>query len=41
MALEDCQAEAVIENNMMESFDVKVGVRQGDALSVCLSVCLT
>jgi hypothetical protein len=33
MALEDCQAEIVTANNMTESLNVNVGVRQRDALS--------
>ena len=36
MALEDSQARVVIENNVTESFNIDVGVRQGDALSVTL-----
>jgi hypothetical protein len=36
MTLEDSQARIVTENNMVESFNIKVGVRQGDALSVTL-----
>jgi len=34
MTLEESQAKVVTENNMPESFNVDVGVRQGDALSV-------
>jgi len=34
MTLEESQAKLVTENNMPESFNVDVGVRQGDALSV-------
>ena len=36
MTLEDCQVKVVIEKNMKENFNVNVGVRQGDALSVIL-----
>jgi len=32
----DSQAKVVIENNMTERFNVNVGVRQGDTLSVIL-----
>jgi len=34
--LKDCQVRVVIENNMTQSFNTNVGVRQGDALSVTL-----
>lgn len=36
MTLEDSQAVVVAENNMTESFNVNIEVRQGDALSVIL-----
>ena len=36
MTFEDSQARVVIENNMRESFNINVGVRQDDALSVTL-----
>jgi hypothetical protein len=36
MTFEDSQARVVIENNMTESFNISVGVRHGDALSVTL-----
>jgi hypothetical protein len=36
MTLEDSKARVVTENNMTESFNINVGVRQGDALSVTL-----
>jgi len=34
MTLEESQAKLFTENNMPESFNVDVGVRQGDALTV-------
>ena len=34
MALEDSPSKVVMQNNITESFNVNVGVRQGDALSV-------
>jgi len=36
MIVEDFQARVVTGNNMTESINVYVGVRQGDALSVVL-----
>jgi len=36
MTVEDFQARVVTGNNMTESINVYVGVRQGDALSVVL-----
>jgi hypothetical protein len=36
MTLEDSQASVVAENNMTETFNVNVEVRQSDALSVIL-----
>jgi hypothetical protein len=36
MKLEDSQAKVVIEYNMTVNFNVNIGVRQGDALSVIL-----
>jgi len=36
MTLEDFQARVITKNNMTESFNVNVGVREGDALSVGL-----
>jgi len=36
MTLEDCQVKVVIEKNTTENFNVNVGVRQGDTLSVIL-----
>jgi hypothetical protein len=36
MTLEDSQAQVVTKNNVTEIFNVNVGVRQGDALSVIL-----
>jgi hypothetical protein len=36
MTFEDSQARVVIENSMTESFNISVGVRQDDALSVTL-----
>jgi hypothetical protein len=38
MTLEDSQAIVVTENNQTESFDINVGVREGERLSVTLSV---
>ena len=37
MTLEDLQARVVIENYLIQSFDVNVAVRNGDALLVSLS----
>ena len=34
MALEEPQAIAVTENNVTESFNINVGIRQGEVLSV-------
>jgi hypothetical protein len=36
MTLEDSQAKVVTENILTEIFNVSVGVRQGNALSVSL-----
>jgi len=34
MTLEDCHVKVAIEKNMTENFNVNVGVRHGDTLSV-------
>lgn len=36
MTLEDFQARVITGNNMTKSFNVNVGVRQGDVLSISL-----